>query len=510
MLSPQEAANELLILDAAKDDITRFANAIDVPGRPVGDDEETEVFDAIETRMVAHHRLILETIDRISKTPHGRVMFFMPPGSAKSTWASVVFPSYYLGKNPGSKLIISSYGDDLVRKFGRRTRSIMRQTRYKNIFDCELASDSQAMQEFALTNGSEYMSAGIMAGVTGNRANGIIIDDPTRGREQADSPVIRDKTWNAFEDDLKTRLIPGGWMAIIMTRWQEDDLAGRILPEDWKGESGKILCRDGNVWEVVCLQARCEVLNDPLGRKFGEYLWPEWFDEKHWSQFQSNKRTWASLYQQLPRPMEGTLFSVEDMLVDGAPVPMPMHCDYVFAVIDSAFKAGDKNDGTAVCYFARSRYAGHPLIVLDWGIVQIEGDLLISWFPTVDRRLIELSKLCKARMGSAGTFVEDKGSGIILLQHGSRNGWQTQAIDSKLTALSKDARGVGVSGYVGQGDVKICETAYNKTVEYKSRTQNHFLTQVFGYRLGVPAQSDDLYDVLVYGAAIGCGDSDGL
>ncbi len=113
-------------------------------------------------------------------------------------------------------------------------------------------------------------------------------------------------------------------------------------------------------------------------------------------------------------------------------------------------------------------------------------------------------------MGSAGSFVEDKGSGITLLQRATRSGWPATAIDSKLTSLSKDARGSGVSDYVESGMAKICEPAYNKSVEYKGRTQNHFLIQFFGYLLGVPNQSDDLYDCGVYGISIGLGDSDGL
>lgn len=99
------------------------------------------------------------------------------------------------------------------------------------------------------------------------------------------------------------------------TRWHDDDLAGRILPEGWHGESGQIACRDGNTWEVLCLQARCETDTDPLNRAKGEYLWPEWFDRKHWAQYETNPRTWASLYQQMPVPPEGDLFRPERLTV---------------------------------------------------------------------------------------------------------------------------------------------------------------------------------------------------
>jgi hypothetical protein len=189
---------------------------------------------------------------------------------------------------------------------------------------------------------------------------------------------------------------------------------------------------------------------------------------------------------------------------------MPKACDYVFATIDSALKAGDKNDGTAVAFWARNRYVGHPLVLLDWDITQIESDLIADWFPTIMSRLDDLSRMCGARLGSAGAFVEDKGSGITLLQRATRSGWPATAIDSKLTSMSKDARGTGVSDFVYHGKVKICEQAYEKRTQYKDRLQNHFLSQFFGYRLGVPNQADDLFDVGVYGIAIGLGDDEGL
>jgi len=316
----RDAARELLVRRCARSSILDYARAIDVPGRPANDEDDTTLFAPVETVMAEHHRLLLERLDALTNKQHGRMIICMPPGSAKSTYASVVFPSYYLGKTSNRRVILASYGDDLARKMGRRTRSIIRQSRYRGIWETELTTDSSAVQSFALSNNSEYMACGILSGITGNRAHGIIIDDPIKGREQANSETIRQKTWDAYEDDLKTRLIPGGWIVIITTRWHEDDLAGRILPDAWKGESGIIRCKDGNDWEVLCLQARCEIDNDPLGRKQGEYLWPEWFDAKHWAQFESNPRTWSALYQQLPTPGEGNMFRPEQIgVIDTIP-----------------------------------------------------------------------------------------------------------------------------------------------------------------------------------------------
>lgn len=362
----QAAAAELLIRRRARSDILNYANAIEVPGRPMGDDPDADFFLPIETTIADHHRLLLQKLDNVSRTRHGRMMVFMPPGSAKSTYASVVFPSAYLGRESSRRLILASYGDDLARKMGRRTRSILRQSRYKGIFDAALSADSHAAHEFSLTNGSEYMACGILSGITGNRAHGIIIDDPIKGREQANSEPIRQKTWDAYEDDLKTRLIPGGWIVLIQTRWHEDDLAGRILPDDWKGESGSILCKDGNHWEVVCLQARCEVASDPLGRKHGQYLWPEWFDRRHWAQFESNPRTWASLYQQLPTPLDGDLFKPDQIdTIEALPAG---RIDWVRAWdLGSTEGAGDYTAGPLLGKLADGRYVIGDMQRGQWG-----------------------------------------------------------------------------------------------------------------------------------------------
>jgi hypothetical protein len=202
-------------------------------------------------------------------------------------------------------------------------------------------------------------------------------------------------------------------------------------------------------------------------------------------------------------------FSLDKMLVNMQPVPWPDRCDAVFAIIDTAIKTGKENDGTAVSYYAINKYVGHSLVALDWDIIQIEGSLLEEWLPSVYRRLEELSKLCGARMGSLGVFIEDKASGIVLIQQAQRRGWDAKAIDSKLTALGKDERAINVSGYVWQEKFKISEYAYNKTAIYKGITRNHYLTQVLGFRIGVENKDDDLTDTFTYALSIALGNYEG-
>lgn len=313
MLQPDQAAAVLLERRRAREDLTVFASRVPVPGSPSVDADEDAPIPLIETAQAAHHQLILREMQHCLMTPHGRLMIMAPPGSAKSTYATVVAPCWYLGKKPGSRVILATYGDELSKRHGRRTRQLLRSPEAISILQCTMDPESRAADEFALTNGSEYIASGILSGVTGNRAHALVIDDPIKGRQEADSQTIRDRTYDAYQDDLLTRLIPGGSVVLINTRWHEDDVSGRILPDDWAGESGDILCRDGNVWRVLCLQAECATQSDPLGRKVGDMLWPEWFDERHWAQFRLNRRTWSSLFQQRPAPAEGILFRKDDM-----------------------------------------------------------------------------------------------------------------------------------------------------------------------------------------------------
>jgi predicted phage terminase large subunit-like protein len=252
--------------------------------------------------------LWLSLLQQVEDGKIKRLMGLMPPGCGKSVYTSVVLPTHFMGRFPKAGVIMTSYGDDLPRKFGRRARSIIKQPIYKRIFNCSLSEESSAVDEWALSNGSEWMAAGILTGITGNRADLVIWDDPMKGREQADSDIVRNKTWDAYMDDLLTRKKPNAKEVAITTRWHEDDPAGRILPEKYNGETGWIQGRDGNDWYVLCLAAEAEKVDDPLGRAIGERIWPEWFPEDHFKPFKRNPRTWSSLFQQRPAPESGDYF----------------------------------------------------------------------------------------------------------------------------------------------------------------------------------------------------------
>jgi hypothetical protein len=210
-------------------------------------------------------------------------------------------------------------------------------------------------------------------------------------------------------------------------------------------------------------------------------------------------------------------FTIEVLLVNGAPVQMPTRCDTVLAIIDTAIKSGTEHNSTAVTYFSYNALAKPGVLILDWDIVQIEGAQQADWLPSVFERCEALARQCGARLGSAGAIIEDKATGTVLLQQSAnlrRRGMNSpaHAIDSKLTAMGKDERAIAASPYVYAGDVKITEQAFNKTKVHKRVSANHFVKQITNFRVGSKLRdpADDLLDTFCYGVLMTRGNSKGF
>jgi len=291
---------------------------VEIPGAPISDREDEDQFHTIRVeKLAAHHEILLDALQEIADGDLKRLIVIMAPGCAKSTYCSVVFPAWLMAVYPRTQVILASYGDDLARKHGKRARQLVRSPGYQSLFNTPIVQGSNAVDEWAIVNLSEYMAGGLTTGLTGNRADIGICDDPIKGRDAAESETIREKTKDTLRDDFESRIKPvpvdgskgpRGARVYITTRWHMDDPVGAILPAKWAGESGDIECRDGEVWRVICIPAQADRLDDPLGRKIGEYIWPEWFPESHWRPFKRNARTWNSLYQGKPTPAEGDYF----------------------------------------------------------------------------------------------------------------------------------------------------------------------------------------------------------
>ena len=455
-------------------------------------------------RAILAHRMICDALEDVERGDCKRLMILTPPRHGKSELVSRRFPAWYLGRNPSKQFISASYGADLAGDFGRDVRNILQTPEFAAVFPgVGLASDSAAKDRWHTRQDGSYIAAGVGTAITGRGADVLNIDDPVKGRAEAESEVFRKATLDWYRSTAYTRLMPGGSVVLTQTRWHEEDLGGTLLEEAKNG---------GEQWRVLCMPALANAADDPLGRGVNEALWPERYPAETLASIRTaiGERDFGALYQQEPRPSGTSFFDVANVLVDGHPIDPPRWCDSVFCTIDTATKTGAKHDGCGVVYWAHSPRADPPLTVLDWDIQQIEGALLDVWLPVVFQNLEAMAKQYRARMGSAGAWIEDKSSGMVLLQQAARRGWQARAIPSPLTAVGKDERAISVSGYVHRGDVKISRAAYDKITTYKARTGNHLLMQVFRFQLGVKDQQDDLLDCFCYGIALSLGNSEGF
>jgi hypothetical protein len=209
----------------------------------------------------AHHRLLIEKLTGVAQGLIKNLAVFMPPGSAKSTYCSILFPVWYFSNFPDRSIVAASHTLELGEKWGRRNRNLVAE--HSNTLGIELASDSQAAGRWSLASKGEYLAAGVGSAITGYRADLGIIDDPVKSREDADSKIMRDRAWEWYNSDFRTRLKPSGSTILIQTRWHEDDLAGRILAE---------MDRGYDQWEIISLPAEA-LEGDALGRTPGEMLW---------------------------------------------------------------------------------------------------------------------------------------------------------------------------------------------------------------------------------------------
>lgn len=231
-------------------------------------------------------------LEAIERGVLNKLMIFEPPRHGKSSLATIRYPVWRMQRDPALAVITGAYNQDLATVFSRQARRIAE--RFLNVAD----SERKAADEWEIMGGGSYRAVGVGTGVTGRGAKLVCVDDPMRSREDANSQAYRDRVWNWYRDDLYTRLEPGGAIILTMTRWHEDDLAGRILASE-----------DTANWTVVTLPALAEV-NDPLGRAPGAALWPARFDETDLARIRTvlGTQSFTALYQQRPTALEGGLF----------------------------------------------------------------------------------------------------------------------------------------------------------------------------------------------------------
>jgi hypothetical protein len=250
-------------------------------------------------------RQLEEGYKRLARGENVRLMIFMPPRHGKSDTATQKFPSWVLGKRPEWPIMVSSYSDELATDFGLLTRNLMQSEEYSLMFDTTLRTDAKAKGKWITQEGGGYTAVGVGGALTGRGFKIGIIDDPFKNREEADSPVVRESRYNWYRSTFYTRQEGASMIVFILTRWHEDDLAGRVL-------------RDANIarangepyddWEIIQYKALATENDDH--RSVGQALWPEKFNRDKLLTMKTamGGYEFSALYQQTPIDEENRKF----------------------------------------------------------------------------------------------------------------------------------------------------------------------------------------------------------
>ena len=319
-----------------------------------------------------HLKLINDKLLQITRGELNRLMVFLPPRHGKSELISKYTPAWYLGMHPDKRVILTSYEADFAAQWGRRARDLLEE--HGTIFPIpvKLNPDSSSASRWDIVGNTGGMTtAGARGPITGKGGHLIIIDDPVKNAEESMSTTIQEKTWEWYLSTLYTRLEPNGAIILIMTRWSQNDLAGKLLHDMQAG---------GERWEIINLPALAEP-EDPIGRSEGEALWPARFPRDRLEQMRRTvgSHWWASLYQQRPIPREGGIFKYQ--YIDTQRVIKTPALIRVVIGVDPAVTSTKESDETGIVA-AGLDAAGHCYILgdyslrgtpLDWARAVVKG-----------------------------------------------------------------------------------------------------------------------------------------
>lgn len=242
---------------------------------------------------------------RLQRGEDVRIMFFMPPRHGKSDITTQKFSSFVLGKMPDVPIAVASYSDELATDFGLKTRDIMQTPEYRTMFKTKLRADAKARGKWLTEDGGSYTAVGVGGALTGRGFKIGIIDDPFKNREEADSPVIRDSRHKWYQSTFSTREEGNSMIIFILTRWHDDDLAGRVLKE---AADAKKNGEPHDEWEI--LEYKAIATEDSDNRKKGDALWPAKFNLNKLLKKKSEMGPYefSALYQQTPVDEENRKF----------------------------------------------------------------------------------------------------------------------------------------------------------------------------------------------------------
>lgn len=380
-----------------------------------------------------HVLKLIELLEAIERGDLKRAIVTMPPRSSKSTHVSRLFPSWYLGRKPDEGVILASYGDLLATGNGRAVRDMLAHPQYP--FSTRLRPDMKAAGMWATDSGGGLLAGGVGTGLTGFGGSLLVADDLIKGREEADSEVVREHTWNWHEEVFMTRLKKGGAVLETSTRWHEDDPIGRILNSPTQAR-----------WHVLNLPYEAEP-GDALGRAVGELL--PIFGEvpPHLSAY-----AYSALYQQRPTPASGGLFQ-RAWMKRWASLPP-----------DRVDERGKRYAGTWVLVqfvdTAWDKGVGHDYSAIGtWATDGVDYYLLDLWRDRVeypDLKVALRERFTGQRWPVRAILVEDAANGRPLVQELKRTGLP---VVGRRPSGSKEARADAVTPYFEAGHVYLPPSA---------------------------------------------------
>jgi predicted phage terminase large subunit-like protein len=290
-----------------------------------------------------HHRMLADMLMAIERGEKDRICVNIPPRHGKSQLVSIMFPAWFLGRNPSKKVMMVSHTTDLAVDFGRKVRNLIATDAYRAVFPTtSLAQDSKSAGRWNTNVGGEYYACGIGSALAGRGADLLLVDDPHSEQDVINGNFeVFEKAYEWFTFGARTRLMPGGRIAIIQTRWHMDDLTGRVTTDMTKNAKS-------DQYEIVEFPAILEIKNKITNQYVEKPLWPEFFDLEALLRTKASMPTfqWNAQYQQQPTAEEASIVKREwwgKWQQDAAP-----SCEYLIMSLDAAAETHNRADYTAL------------------------------------------------------------------------------------------------------------------------------------------------------------------
>lgn len=430
----REATNELLRRRRAATNIYDYIDFM----------ESTGLLD-VKFKPAEHHKLVIDDLHDMINGNCEKEAFSLPPGSAKSTYISVILPTFLMVLDPTLNILCISNSESLAEDFARRRRTIMRSEQWKLLAQTTLQPDAQSLGSMSTVKGGVIYAAGAGSTITGLRADWIIMDDLVKGFEQANSIVQLDKIWNWLLSDARSRLKPNGRELIVATRWSALDPIGRVIELTEEGKED---------WKYIRIPMECDTDNDPLGREIGEPLWPEWFTPKMLNDAKRDPAIWICLYQQSPLTSTGEWLPPEHIKLIPEP---PKLLRYVIGV-DIALTITDKSDYTVFAVM---------------GVTENKDLCLVDLYrnqDSVDITAKDLVKWCERYNPTSVLMDDDNASKVYARLVWEESKKQGVPIPLKLVPTrnrDKETRAAPLRSYFLQERITIVQAPWNTDLLYE-------------------------------------------